>query len=514
MIDDLIQNLDDPTAIEVLTRLARLQTQRRERSGNAEAIGAEFEGVLANVDRERRPRGGPVAADDLEGEVARRALVVIAEQDPTAEADIRNLMLVAHRDTPRSFSSAEMVAAGVLAAVAITLRPTLKFVKTPTGFEFKIESDSARESLRLFDDALRQYLRLPPRTQEPAVNAHAEHPKIDSRYVVFAQINGIKERRTHEIAGAVGALMEVDAAVRKIDPEIRTYSSVYGRFWTVPSRVSRAVDCAEVVLAESAKRGVPVGVGVTFGEMEETADLIEANQAGTVINRAARLAFLEHNERRIALDDEVADDALDIGRLSDADVSPRTEGQVKRTKVVYRYLTRPEPELGKAHVIPVEGIKANVVVYDIEKFSEMTPRNMVRTIESLKSEVRRAMAAISAATLQRGRDYWYAPAGDGGVIVFDARHHRPAWTFAQALLRNAADIPIRIGLASGIVVAVGDHLPVGKAILHADHLSSLAEPGRPCVSPQFWNALDEREAAEFEAVPHKKDPEALVISPE
>src|SRR4051812_37571702 len=123
-------------------------------------------------------------------------------------------------------------------------------------------------------------------------------------YVAFARINGLKEMASDRIAGAVERLAQVAEGVRQDRPDIRTYSSVYGRFWVVPESVREALRCAEAVLDAAAAGGVRLGVGVTVGRIEVTEDLLERNVAGMAINQAARLAFLDENEGRIAVDEE------------------------------------------------------------------------------------------------------------------------------------------------------------------------------------------------------------------
>src|SRR5262245_9522661 len=111
-------------------------------------------------------------------------------------------------------------------------------------------------------------------------------------YVVFARIHGRADLPSDRIAGAVGHLARLAEDVRQQRPEVRTYSSVYGRFWVVPRSVRQALGCAQAVLEAAAAGGVPLGVGVTVGRIELTADLLEQNVAGMAINHAARLAFL------------------------------------------------------------------------------------------------------------------------------------------------------------------------------------------------------------------------------
>ena len=162
-------------------------------------------------------------------------------------------------------------------------------------------------------------------------------------YVVFARISGIKEMASDRIAGAVERLALIGDDVCRRNPEIRPYSSVYGRFWVVQRSVRLALGCAESILEAAAAAGVGLGIGVTVGRIEVTQDLLEENVAGMAINHAARLAFLEGNEGRIAVDDEVIGDAVDAGPFTVASFSSLQAGKVKRTELRYRWLERPSP---------------------------------------------------------------------------------------------------------------------------------------------------------------------------
>jgi hypothetical protein len=331
-------------------------------------------------------------------------------------------------------------------------------------------------------------------------------------YVVFARINGLAGMASDRIAGSVEHLAHITEEVRKERPEILTYSSVYGRFWVVPKSVREALRCAEAVLEAAAAAGVGLGIGVTVGRIEVTQDLLEENVAGLAINHAARLAFLDGNEGRIAVDEEVVGLAVDAGPFTDESFSDPQTGKVKRTELSYRWLERPCPSVTVAPSSHVSDTLAQVVVYDIVRFSEMSQRDLVRSVEDLRHAVRRSLESAGLARWGDGDGLWYAPAGDGGVVVFGPQRGRAAWSFAQALLAHTADrVPVRLGIATGIVVVVDKNLPVGKGVLRADRLSGLAEVGQPCVSQQFWRSLDEHEREDWSSAPVPGDAESLKV---
>jgi class 3 adenylate cyclase len=331
-------------------------------------------------------------------------------------------------------------------------------------------------------------------------------------YVVFARVNGLADIASDRIAGAIECLARVAEDVGQERPEVLTYSSVYGRFWVVPRSVREVLRCAEAVLEAAAAGGVRLGVGITVGRIEVTQDLLEENLAGMAINHAARLAFLDGNEGCIAVDEEVVGDATDAGPFTAASFSSPQAGKVKRTELRYRWLERPSPSIAEVPSSQVSDTLAQVVVYDIVRFSEMPQRDLVRAVEDLRHAVRRSLESAGLVRWTDGDDLWYAPAGDGGVVVFGPERGRAVWSFVQALLAHTADrVPVRVGIASGIVVVVGENLPVGKGVLRADRLSGLAEVGQPCVSQRFWKLLDDHEKENWLSEPMSEDTEALKV---
>ena len=89
---------------------------------------------------------------------------------------------------------------------------------------------------------------------------------------------------------------------------------------------------------------------------------------------------------------------------------------------------------------------------------------------------------------QTGTDGWYAPAGDGGALVFRDGLGQSAWTFVKAMLDHMTGrVQVRIGVTTGQVTVIEQNLPVGTGIFEADELASAATVGKPCVSSRFWN---------------------------
>jgi hypothetical protein len=326
----------------------------------------------------------------------------------------------------------------------------------------------------------------------------------DVTYVVFCRIDGIKEMSSEEVALAVGTLAQVvEEATRDASGErLPSHSSVYGRLVLVPRKVLRALELARQLLRESAARGVWLGIGVARGRIESTQDLLEHNIAGTVVNRAARLAHLDGGTGRIALDKRVAEAAVEASPdYKKAFPAQPIEGKVKRSVLHYHWLPSDLPKFqhGTRPVQPPESETAHVVVYDIAGFSDLEQSDLVDVVERLSHAVRRALQRAHVDDphqAQAAGRLWYAPAGDGGVIVFHADQSggRAAWGFATALLDHTHErVPVRVGLTTGEVVVLKDNLPVGKGVFDADHFSGLPETGEICCGAGFWNDTLEKE---------------------
>jgi class 3 adenylate cyclase len=263
----------------------------------------------------------------------------------------------------------------------------------------------------------------------------------------------------------------------------------------------------------AAEAGIGLGIGVTVGRLEVTEDLLEENVAGIAINHAARLAFMDANQCRIAVDEEVVGYAIDAGRpFSTESFGGQESGKVKLTQLRFRWLKRLTPQLGEAPFSETDDLLAHIVVYDIVQFSQMEQRDLVQSVEDLRHAVRRSLESTGLARWADVDELAYAPAGDGGVIVFGPERGRAAWSFVKALLAHTADrVSVRLGIATGIVIVVGKNLPVGKGVIRADFLSGLAEVGHPCVSSQFWRSLDNHEKEGWSTTSVPEDVDCLRI---
>ncbi len=343
------------------------------------------------------------------------------------------------------------------------------------------------------------------------------HP--DVIYVVFCRIDGIKTMASDVVAASVDVLAKViQAATAKSSPEeaLVSHSSVYGRFALVPGRVTLALELAKTILKDSARKGVKLAVGIAGGRVESTQDLLEDNVAGVVVNRAARLAHLPDGNGKIVVEKHAALDAINAMSKYETAFTPEQESQVKKTNLFYRWFSTEPVAPGNLHYKrPSSHTESvHVVVYDIVEFSALNLTGLRLIVGKLRVCVSEALRALGVSDPRQadGR-FWYAPAGDGGVIVF--RGGSEAWTFATKLREQAVanDLPIRIGIATGQAVVL-QGLPVGRGIFEADAISALPPKGDIAASDRFWNeTLEASERQGWDSQVIESYPSALLLTP-
>ncbi|HYH66925.1 MAG TPA: hypothetical protein VD866_19680, partial [Urbifossiella sp.] len=244
-------------------------------------------------------------------------------------------------------------------------------------------------------------------------------PLADVTYVVFCRLTGLKGMAADTVAAHCEALATAICTACGGDRSYRTYSSVYGRFVLVPSRGGAALELAVRIHQRCAAAGMRVAIAIAAGRVEATRDLLDDNVAGVAINRAARLAHLPGGTGRVAVDEFTFRDVTGgCSAYSKSVFDPLQHGQVKRTRLKYAWFRCRTPAVGKppAPCGRHECVTAHVVAYDIVQYSDRDARDQVQVVEDLSHAVRRALEA--AGGRPGGANLWYAPAGDGGVVVF------------------------------------------------------------------------------------------------
>jgi hypothetical protein len=335
-------------------------------------------------------------------------------------------------------------------------------------------------------------------------------------YIVFCRIVGIKELPDDELSAAVGVLADVVkeacAAAGQAEPA-GIYSSVYGRLLVISWHISAALDVARSIRTRAQEGGVRLAIGIASGRVVQTHDVPGENVAGVAINRAARLAHLDGGEGQIAVEEDAVSDALKSAREYATRFGREPlQGRVKNTELEYRWLQVEQENLKEVRkrTRAPNPTSAHVVVYDIAGFSKMHIEELRKAVGHMQDAVHGAFHSVGVDDARKPGDrFWYAPAGDGGVVVF--RQFEVAWAFAKEFQHRAeGNVEARVGVATGNVVVVDD-LPVGSAIMEADGLSGLPASGGICVSDRFWEQLGSTDRKGWTAEPHATHSKALLL---
>jgi class 3 adenylate cyclase len=278
-----------------------------------------------------------------------------------------------------------------------------------------------------------------------------------------------------------------------------------GHAWSLPSPYGAAVvfdnpRSALVgvcrILNCLSKSGIRVGVGVDWGLLERVYNFNDWNTAAVAINTAARIASRPRTSRRLALTPTALEQVAFASSQLRSCFGSCSEGRVKTTRIAYhmakekplRTALKAKPLIVHSRIRPADPRQADIIVYDIVRYSEMTPSMQKAAVAQLSDCVERSAKSVDSA------DWSYGPSGDGGyfALVSDgADSASRAWHFAVELRNQCRllGIPVRIGLAHGPVLFRGAGGAVGGAVLLADEISSLAPSGGIAVSKVFWDAF-------------------------
>ncbi|HEY6413741.1 MAG TPA: hypothetical protein VIX42_08640 [Edaphobacter sp.] len=135
---NLIQSLDDATAIRIVKRIASL---RPAPGGERIAWSPDLEEALADEFQVGEPVG-TLASEISEGELARQALQVLAE-DPEMAETIERMA-----STPPQNTQVFDFGIGLTVAVLIVLQTHVKFERGPDGkWSLKVEKKATSDSL-------------------------------------------------------------------------------------------------------------------------------------------------------------------------------------------------------------------------------------------------------------------------------------------------------------------------------------------------------------------------------
>lgn len=338
-------------------------------------------------------------------------------------------------------------------------------------------------------------------------------PASEMFYIVFCRILGIKDLKVEEIAGMQQVLFNL---AKELSSD-RHQSSVYGRIYFL-TEATLSIRMAESLLKRAAGNGVRLAIGVSMGRLLPTTDLGLECLQGPAISTAARLASLSEAEDGVVVwphvYDLVAQSLVSLGYRFDREM----DGQVKQTKLKYRILRVSSGGVSPRvppfdYQGPSEG---QVVVYDIAGFSQLDEDGQSELVQRLQSRVREVANTFNLSARVQDKTIWYAPAGDGGALIFSGNQNAlTAFEVAKALSSACRDsVNLRVGVAGGMIAVVGSSLPVGKGVLRADQCSGCPPTGGIAVDKRYWDVVvPDREKNAWRAAPAEKDTEALLLTP-
>ncbi len=359
-----------------------------------------------------------------------------------------------------------------------------------------------------------------PETAPARVGVQLGRDGPDSLCVIYARIAGLEDLAADEIAGCQEVLVRLGGSSGTSGfPGFHSHqSSVYGRIYFVPEAYP-AIQAAQALLGKAAQQGVRLSIAVSGGRLEPTNDLGLASLAGPPISIAARLAALPEAMDRVVVDEPVYQAVRQQAGGREITFDELKQGRVKKTLLGFRVLRIPPTATG-SHPPRADYSgprEAHVVVFDIAGFSTQDADGQWEVVSRLRRRVMEVSAGYNLQARVASKTLWYAPAGDGGALVFlpGGGGGAAALGVAEKLAALCRDyVELRVAVATGLIAVVGDALPVGTGILRADRCSAYPPPGKVCVDRDFWERTvspAEKKAWEVVAVP--ADAQALILWP-
>ena len=191
---------------------------------------------------------------------------------------------------------------------------------------------------------------------------------------------------------------------------------------------------------------------------------------------------------------------------------------MKRTQLTYSLIITPEFKQPPELAIPVVAAAHKpkdmyVLLYDLARFSELPEEEQHQMVERLTDVVRETQVTVGR-NFRGETGIWYAPAGDGGALIFQTHLSALVWTFAVALRSQAArsGLDLHLGMHIGQMVMRPNDVPVGPAVLTADRASAKVPTGNLGVSRVFWEALRAQDREGWQVQPIEDAPDLLQVS--
>lgn len=338
-------------------------------------------------------------------------------------------------------------------------------------------------------------------------------PASERAYVVFVKAWSLGPKTPANLAQAL--IDQIDNLLLGLADKARWYPSPYGGAIAVDTVVD-AMNAAGDLLSSLTSAGVEVGIAVGRGRLDRVQNVNRWNVTALAMNRVARIVSLPEARGHVLVDPTVCRDAILAGTEFEGVFGPERSGEVKRTQLTYHQAEAPRflpsgSVLSEVVVAPGSSPTVDIVCFDIERYSEQSESQQNLLVRTLSMFVERMVAECNCEVEE------FAPAGDGGYIVFRQRQYDTTpltWRFARGLADHAraAQIPLRVGISTGPVCRSKERPAVGGAILRADAISSLPSCGDIAVANEFWVDLQESFRAGWSIRERSADLQALAVT--
>ncbi len=327
-----------------------------------------------------------------------------------------------------------------------------------------------------------------------SVAASRVAPEFGRWYVVFTRLVDLAVLKTEEIAGSQHVLIDLAAEfARERGRAFWHQATVYGRIYFARGPLP-AIELAEQVLQRASARGVRLAVGVAVGNLEPADDLGLDALNGPAISTAARIAFTDAAIDGVVIAPKVeavlrtlaGASGYKIGKLQ----SEPVKGREWPLHVVGISPGNRGPTPRRGYDGPAEG---QAVVFDIARFSTKDAEKQWDVVQELRRRVGTVLREFNLQPLRQQGGPWYAPAGDGGVLVFPVQGPGSTSAFPVAerltlLCSEYSGVELRVSVATGTIVVVAGQLPVGGAVMRADALSAFPRQGEIAVDRAWLTA--------------------------
>jgi hypothetical protein len=324
------------------------------------------------------------------------------------------------------------------------------------------------------------------------IQPHKTPPVFRQGYAVFIKLWDLTAKVSADVAcGLFNTLDELLLSINGGHIE-NWFPSPYGGAIVV-SDVEGALKTAKRIIQEMGIKGITVTIGIAFGRFERVHNVNRWNTAALAMNIAARMASSEELKGYVVVQPKVKSDAVSAKKTFKSVFGPQQEAKVKRTVFLYHLINQPDYLQKISTPMQLRTIRtrtkpADIVLFDIEKYSEKSQEQQTRMVDKLSKCVEIALTNTGLAP------NYFGPAGDGGYLAFMANldgNIHTAWSFAGHLRSQAAyeNIPIRIGIANGPILSSNHRPIVGGVVLQADLVSSESPTGEIAVSEVFWENL-------------------------